>query len=694
MAQNNIQQQKITDTLQENYMPYAMSVIVSRAIPEIDGLKPSHRKLLYTMYKMGLLSGNKTKSANVVGQTMKLNPHGDMAIYETLVRLTRGNDALLHPFIDSKGNFGKSYSRDMRFAAPRYTEVKLDKICIELFKDIDKNTVKFVDNYDGTLKEPMLLPTTFPNILVNANQGIAVGMANSMCSFNLKEVCEATIQYIKSEEVDIAKYLKAPDFSSGGQLIYKKEDIEHIYKNGRGSFKLRGKYRYDKENNCIEIYEIPYTTNTENIIDKIIDLVKENKIKEITDVRDETDLSGLKVTIDLKKNTNVDLLMKKLFKLTTLQDTFTCNFNILVEGKPKVLGIKEILKEWIRFRINSLKGYLAYDINKKSEKLHLLMGLEKILLNIDKAIKIIRDTKEEQLVIPNLMKGFHIDEIQAEYIADIKLRNLNKEYILKRTNEIKNLKEEIENLKLILGEEEEIKKIIIKDLKEVSKNYGKPRKTEILHEEHIEEIKEEHFIEDYVVKLFLTNENYFKKISLASLRGFSEQKLKEEDFILQEIETNNKSELLLFSNKQTVYKLKVHEINDCKASSLGEYLTNILGLNEDERIIYMVATTDYEGYMLYSFENGKIAKIPLNVYETKTNRKKLVKAYSGKSKLIDIMHIIQEIKAVGFTGKRKAVTFNTSDIDIQATRTSQGVEILALKKGKKLTSIQIMEEIK
>jgi len=514
MPMKNVIEQKIVDTLEKNYMPYAMSVIVSRAIPEIDGFKPSHRKLLYTMYEMKLLSGNRTKSANVVGQTMKLNPHGDMSIYETLVRLTKGNEALLHPYIDSKGNFGKQYSRDMQFAAPRYTEVKLDKICEELFKDMDKNAVDFTDNYDGTMKEPVLLPTTFPNILVNVNQGIAVGMASSICSFNLQEVCEATIAFIDDPEEDMTKYLKAPDLSTGGQLIYNEKEIRNIYETGRGSFKLRAKYRYDKANSCIEIYEIPYTTTTEAIMEAIVELVKNGKIKDITDVRDETDLDGLRIAIDIKKSTDPDSLMNKLFKLTPLQDTFSCNFNILVNGRPRVMGVKAILNEWLIFRINCIKRQTMFDIQKKSEKLHLLLGLEKILLDIDKAIRIIRDTEQDSMVIPNLMEGFGIDQVQAEFVAEIKLRNLNKEYIISRTNEIGNLQKEIEDLKDLYANEGRIKKIIIKQLKEISKKYGQPRRTEIINDEMVEEITEEHFIEDYNLKLFLTKEGYLKKIPL------------------------------------------------------------------------------------------------------------------------------------------------------------------------------------
>lgn len=692
MSSNSVIEQKIVDTLESNYMPYAMSVILSRAIPEIDGLKPSHRKLLYTMYKMGLLTGGRTKSANVVGQTMKLNPHGDMAIYETLVRLTRGNDALLHPYVDSKGNFGKYYSRDMKFAAPRYTEVKLDKICEELFKDLDKNTVDFVDNYDGTMKEPVLLPTTYPNILVNSNQGIAVGMASNICSFNLIEVCDAAIAYLEDEDADISEHLKAPDFPSGGQIIYNKKNIERIYNTGRGSFKLRAKYRFDKENNCIEIFEIPYTTTTEAIMDGIITLIKDNKIKEIVDVRDETDLKGLKITLDLKKNTEPDILMEKLFRFTTLEDSFNCNFNILINGRPKVLGIKGILKEWVLFRIECIKRQITYDIGKKSDKLHLLLGLKKILLDIDKAIKIIRNTEEDALVIPNLMEGFGIDRQQAEFVAEIKLRNLNKEYILNRVSEIESLKSSIEELKDTLGSEKKIKKVIIKQLKDVAKKYGKPRKTEIIHEEHIEEITHENLIEDYNLKLFLTKENYLKKIPLTSLRGNPEQKLKEDDEIIQEVEGRNKSDLLLFSNKYTVYKLKLFEVEDCKASSLGIYLANLLELEEGEEIIYITATDEYKGYMIFGFENGKVAKIDLKSYETKTNRKKLANAYSDTSKLIYISHILEDVELVAFSSLNKVLVFDTSKINPKTTRNSQGVQVLKSKNGSTMTGIKALED--
>lgn len=693
MSVNNLIEQSILDTLEKNYMPYAMSVIVSRAIPEIDGLKPSHRKLLYTMYKMGLLTGSRTKSANVVGQTMKLNPHGDMAIYETLVRLTRGNNALLQPYIDSKGNFGKQYSRDMRFAAPRYTEVKLDRICEELFRDLDKNTVDFVDNYDGTLKEPTLLPATFPTVLVNANQGIAVGMASNICSFNLVEVCEATIQYIKDENVDLLDYLKAPDLSSGGQLIFNEREMQEIYNTGRGSFKLRAKYKYDRDNSCIEVYEIPYTTTSEAIIDAIVELVKNNKIKDISDVRDETDLNGLKITIDIKRNADPDALMNKLFKLTPLQDSFSCNFNILINGRPKVMGIKSILKEWILFRMGCIKRQTLFDIDKKSEKLHLLMGLNKILLDIDKAIRIIRNTEEDSMVIPNLMKGFDVDNLQAEFIAEIKLRNLNKEYILNRVSEIEKLQKEIAELKETYDSERKIKEIIIKQLNDVAKKYGQPRRTEIIHEEHVEEITQEHLIEDYNLKLFITEHNYLKKIPLTSLRTSPEHKLKEDDRIIQEIETHNKADLLLFSNKQTVYKVKIYEIEDCKASNLGVYLTNLLGLEEGENIIHMVATDDYRGYMIFAFENGKVAKIELKSYATKTNRKKLANAYSDLSGIIYMSHILEDEELVAFSSLNKVLIFNTGSINPKSTRDSQGVQVLKEKKGSRMTRIKKLNEV-
>ena len=695
MAKNNYVEQHICDTLEKNYMPYAMSVIISRAIPEIDGFKPSHRKLLYTMYKMNLLSGNRTKSANVVGATMKLNPHGDMAIYETLVRLTRGNNALLHPYIDSKGNFGKQYSRDMKYAAPRYTEVKLDKICEELFKDLDKDAVDFADNYDGTMKEPVLLPATFPSILINANQGIAVGMASNICSFNLEEVCKAAVRFIENPHIDaegIMEYIKGPDFSTGGQFIYNAKEFLEILKTGRGSFKLRAKYKFDKENSCIEIYEIPYTTTCEAVIDSIINLVKDGKIKEIVDVRDETDLDGLKITIDVKKSSDPEAIMNKLYKLTPLQDSFSCNFNILINGKPRVMGIKEIIDEWVMFRINCIRRQISYDVQKKKDKLHLLQGLKKILLDIDKAIKIIRETEKESDVVPNLMNGFEIDSVQAEFIAEIKLRNLNREYIIERVSEVETLLKEIKDLEDCLRNESRIKKIIVRELLNVSRKYAQPRRTEIINEEHIEVVTHEHFIEDYNVKIFLTNENYLKKIPLVSLRANPEHKLKENDFIIQEIECRNKSELLLFSDRYVVYKVKVHEIKDCKASSLGEYLANMSGLEQNERIIYIAATDDYEGYMIFGYENGKFAKIPMQSYETKTNRKKLTNAYSDLSKLVYISHIKEDCDLVAYSNINKVLAFNTSSISIKTTRDSQGIQVLKEKNGSRMIKVCRSEE--
>ena len=692
MIKNNYIEQPITKTLETNYMPYAMSVIISRAIPEIDGFKPAHRKLLYTMYKMGLSSGNRTKSTNVVGQTMKLNPHGDMAIYETLVRLTRGNDALLHPFIDSKGNFGKQFSRDMAFAASRYTEVKLDDICSEIFKDIDKNTVDFIDNYDGTMKEPILFPTTFPNVLVTNNQGIAVSMASSICSFNLKEVCDTTIKFIKNENVDIKKYLKAPDFSSGGELIYNEKDIENIYKNGRGSFKLRAKYKYDKKNNLIEIFQIPYTTTVEIIIDKIVNLVKTNKIKEINDVRNETDKNGLKIAIDIKRSADPNLLMHKLYSMTTLMDSFSCNFNILVDSVPKTIGIKEILKEWLKFRISCIKRQTAFDLEKKKKKYHLLSGLSKILLDIDKAIKIIRDTEEDCMVIPNLMKSFKIDEFQAEYIAEIKLRNLNKEYLLNRIKEREQLEQDMQKLAEIHESEPIIKEIIINQLKEISKKYGKERKTQIIYHEEIKEISEDDLIEDYQAKFFLTKESYFKKITLVSFRSSGEHKLKDEDFIIQELDFNNKAEILFFSDKSNVYKIKAYEIPECKASNIGHYLPNILGMEENENIIYFTILNEYKGYMIFSFENGKVAKISLSSYETKVNRKKLTNAYNNKQKLIGIKHITEDDDIILIRDDDKALLLNTNNISKKVTKSSTGIQIFNLKKDSAITKFLTKEQ--
>lgn len=692
-----IEEQPVTQTLEKNFMPYAMSVIMSRAIPEIDGLKPAHRKLLYTMYKMGLLDGKLTKSANVVGQTMKLNPHGDAAIYETMVRLTRGNESLLHPLVESKGNFGKQYSRDMAYAASRYTEVKLEPICRELFGDINKDTVPFVDSYDGEMKEPTLLPVTFPNVLVNPNQGIAVGMASNICSFNLREVCEAAIACLKSDKVtadELLEIMPAPDFPLGAKLIYNKDEMRAIYETGRGSFKLRARYNYDKSNNCIEVTEIPYTTTSEAIIGKIMELIKAGKLREISDARDETGLSGFKVTLDLKRSTDPDALMTKLYKLTPLEDSFSCNFNILIKSVPMVLGIKDILLHWIDFRMNCVKNSLKYDIKKKSDRLHLLTGLKKILLDIDKAVSIIRRTEREQDVVPNLMDGFGIDEIQAEYIAEIKLRNLNREYILNKTAEIEKLMEELEQLNRILASDKEIKKLIAKQLKEIAKKYGKDRKTELISGEDLDVYKEEHHIEDYALTIFFTRGNYIKKVSAVSLRSTTtEHKLKEDDEVIQTIETTNKTELIFFSNKCAAYKMKTYDLADAKVSTMGEYLPVILGLEDDEKILYTVVTTDYSGMMLFTFGNGKMAKVALKNYETKTNRKKLVGAYSDKSPVCDIRFIGQDEDIVVMSDNNKVLCLNTEKIPLKATKSTQGVQAMTLKKkGAKIARVMRAEE--
>ncbi len=685
-------EQRIIDTLETNYMPYAMSVIVSRAIPEIDGFKPSHRKLLYTMYKMGLIGGRLTKSANVVGSTMKLNPHGDAAIYETMVRLTEGHQALLHPLVESKGNFGRQYSRDMAYAAARYTEVKLGNICTEIFRDMDKNTIDMVDNYDGSLKEPTLLPVSFPNILVNPNQGIAVGMASNICSFNLNEICDSAIAVMKDPDADLTEILRAPDFSTGGDVVYNREQMAEIYKTGRGSFKIRGRYTYDKKNNCVDITEIPYTTTVEAIIEKIVELIKGGKLKEISDIRDETDKQGLKITIDLKKGTDPENLMAKIYKMTPLQDSFGCNFNILVEGSPMVLGVNDILCEWLRFRKNCIRRSLQFDINKKSDKLHLLQGLEKILLDIDKAVKIVRETEEDEMVVPNLMKGFNIDEIQAEYVAEIKLRNLNKEYILKRTTEIEELEKEIAELKETLSSNAKIEKVITKQLKEISKKFGQERKTGIISEDEIQDVSTTETIPDYQVKLFRTKENYLKKISLVSLRTSGEHKVKEDDEIIQELECSNKSEVILFSNSGEAYKIKAHDIPDCKASQLGEYIPNLLGMTSGETVLGMTATLDFKGHMLFAFENGKMAKIPLKSYETKQNRKKLTNAYSTKSVAVKILHILEDTDMVVISSIGKALIFNTGAVPEKATKSSQGVAVMIPKKGSVVSELKPLAE--
>ena len=689
-----IAEEPITETIEKNFMPYAMSVIVSRAIPEIDGLKPAHRKLLYTMYKMGLLGGKLTKSANVVGQTMKLNPHGDSAIYETMVRLTRGHEALLHPLVESKGNFGKQYSRDMAYAAARYTEVRLEPICQELFGDINKNTVEFVDNYDGEMQEPTLLPVSFPNILVNPNQGIAVGMASNICSFNLREVCKATSALLKNEKADVMKYMPAPDFSMGAELIYSESEMRRIYETGRGSFRLRAKYGYDKDNNCIEITQIPYTTTVEAIIGKIMELVKANKLKEISDARDETGLEGFKIAIDLKRGTDPDTLMTKLYKMTPLEDAFSCNFNVLIKARPVVLGVRDILLNWISFRMECIKNGIKYDIEKKSERLHLLTGLKKILLDIDKAVSIIRHTEKEADVVPNLMDGFDIDKIQAEYIAEIKLRNLNKEYIINRTNDIEKLMEELENLNRILGDDNEVKALIAEQLAQIAKKYGSDRKTTLISGEEITEYKETENIDDYPLTVFFTRENYIKKISAVSLRSSTtEHKLKEGDEILQTIESVNKSEMIFFSNKCAAYKMRTYDLADAKVSTMGEYLPVMLGLDEDEKILYIVVTTDYSGNMLFTFENGKMAKVALNNYETKTNRKKLIGAYGNKSPICDIRLIDEDTDVVLMSDNNRILCLNTEKIPLKATKSTQGVQAMTLrKKGAKVVRVTSAED--
>ncbi len=678
-----IEEQIITETLEKNYMPYAMSVIISRAIPEIDGFKPSHRKLLYTMYKMGLLTGNRTKSANVVGQTMKLNPHGDQAIYETMVRLTEGNGSLLVPLVDSKGNFGRQYSRDMAYAASRYTEVRLSKICSEIFKDMDKNTIDFVDNYDGTLKEPTLLPTTFPNILANPNQGIAVGMASNICSFNLKELCDATIAVMKDAECDLLDIMPAPDFPGGGQLLYNKDEMSEIYKTGRGSFRVRAKYEYDKKNNCIEIKEIPYTASVEVIIEKVVDLVKAGKIREVSDIRDETDLNGLKLTIDLKRGTDPDKLMAKLFKMTQLEDSFGCNFNVLVEGSPLVLGVNDLLCEWLTFRRRCIVRGLEYDIEKKTDKLHLLEGLEKILLDIDKAIKIVRETEEDAQVVPNLMAGFGITEVQAEYVAEIKLRNLNKEYILKRTAEIESLKKELEEIKKTVKSRAAVNKIIEKQLKEVSKKFGEERKTEIVEAGDVISVdagSSDEDIPDTPVVLFRTREGYIKKITVAALRTSGEQKLKDDDVMVDEIETTNRAEVIFFAGGNA-YKMKVNDIPDSKASLLGDYIPNLVGMEDKEKVMAMAIPGDYSGNFVFCFENGKCAKVPVKAYETKSNRRKLTGGYSVKSEVVSIFHMKEEAEILLFSSADKVLCINTEKIPLKTTRSTQGVSVMTLRRG-------------
>ena len=677
-------EQPITETLETNYMPYAMSVIVSRAIPEIDGFKPSHRKLLYTMFKMGLLTGARSKSANIVGQTMRLNPHGDAAIYETMVRLSAGYEALLNPFVDSKGNFGKVYSRDMSYAASRYTEAKLSAICAEIFKDIDKDTVDFADNYDGSMKEPVLLPTAFPNVLVSANSGIAVGMASQICGFNLNEVCETTINYLRDPEHDIFSTLPAPDFPTGGEIIYDRREMEAVYKTGRGGIKVRAKWHFLPKENIIEIFEIPYTTTAEAIIDKVAELIKAGKIREINDMRDETDLSGLRLAIDLKRGTDPDKLMQKLFKMTALQDTFPCNFNILVAGNPKVMGVREILDEWTAWRMESIRRRVYFDLTKKREKLHLLKGLESILLDIDRAIEIIRNTELEADVVPNLMMGFGIDQIQAEYVAEIKLRNINREYILKRTAETEELEKAIEELESILNNRRKIKNIIISELTQINKKYVSPRKSTIVYADEIEEFSEEEQVEDYSVTLFLSKEGYFKKISAQSLRMSGEQKYKEGDELNLSFESANRREVLFLTDKQQMYKAKVSDFEDCKASVLGIYLPTRLQMDDGENIITMIDPDNYSKNLLLIFENGKAARIELAAYETKTNRRKLVNAYSGKSPIKAVMIINEETDIVCYSSDGRAIIFNTAQLQPKTSRTTQGVGVMTLKAKKAL----------
>lgn len=687
-----VMEQQITETLEQNYMPYAMSVILSRAIPEIDGFKPSHRKLLYTMYKMGLLNSTRTKSANIVGQTMKLNPHGDSAIYDTMVRLSRGYEALLHPYVDSKGNFGKFYSRDMAWAASRYTEARLDDLCGELFGDIDKDTVDFVDNYDNTMKEPTLLPATFPSVLVNANTGIAVGMASNICPFNLSEVCQTTIALLKDKDHDILSTLIAPDFPGGGQIIYDKDTLTNIYRTGRGSFKVRARYTYDKSQNCIDITQIPPTTTVEVIVEKVVDLVRQGKIKEISDIRDETGLNGLKITIDLKRGTDAEKLMQRLYRLTTLEDSFSCNFNVLVGGVPKVMGIRELLTEWIAFRVECVRRRTYFDLNKKKDKLHLLRGLQAILLDIDKAVSIVRTTEEESMVVPNLMEGFSIDEIQAEYVAEIKLRHLNREYILKRTKEIEQLEADIEELQSILDSKTKVKTIIVRELQRVSKEYGQPRKTMLLYSDEIVEDSDVEEIPDYPVNLFFTKEGYFKKITPQSLRMSGEQKLKDGDKVLQQLEETNGCDLLFFTDKATVYKTKASEFPDTKASVLGDYVPAKLTMEEGEQAVYMVATKDYSGYLLFCYENGKVSKVELSAYATKTNRKKLVGAYSDKSPLVQVLYLPEDGEVLLSSSAGRYLLLPTEELAAKATRSTQGVAVMTLRKNVVLTGAGVYTE--
>ena len=691
---SEVLEQPITETLETNYMPYAMSVIVSRAIPEIDGFKPSHRKLLYTMFKMGLLNGSRQKSANIVGRTMQLNPHGDAAIYETMVRLSAGYEALLTPFIDSKGNFGKVYSRDMSYAASRYTEARLAPICNEIFRDIDKDTVDFTDSYDGTQKEPMLLPTAFPNVLVSANSGIAVGMASEICGFNLNEVCATTIAYLRDPECDLFETLPAPDFSTGGEIVYDRSEMENIYSTGRGGFKLRARWRYVPKENIIEVYEIPYTTTTDIIIDKIVDLSKQGKVREINDIRDETDLNGLRIAIDLKRGTDPEKLMQKLFKMTTLQDTFSCNFNILVAGSPQVMGVRQILEEWTAWRVESTRRRIFFDLQKKKEKLHLLKGLERILLDIDKAISIIRNTEQEADVVPNLMMGFGIDEVQANFVADIRLRNINREYILKRTAETADLEKDIADLEATLNNRRRIKSVIIGELESINKKYQMPRKTAIVYASEITDTVEEEPVADYPVTVFLSREGYFKKITAQSLRMSGEQKFKENDALSLSFESANSHDLLVFTDRQQVYKAKMADFDDTKASALGTYLPTKLQMDEGERVLTVLDPGDYSKDVVLFFENGKAARIALSAYATKTNRKKLVNAYSDKSPLVCAVLLQEETNLVCVSSDSRMLVFNSSLLAGKTSKATQGVAVMTLKKQKKLVKAALLSEIK
>ena len=688
----DVVEQNITDTLETNYMPYAMSIIVSRAIPEIDGFKPSHRKLLYTMYRMGLLTGARTKSANIVGQTMRLNPHGDAAIYDTMVRLSKGYGALLHPFVDSKGNFGKVYSRDMAWAASRYTEAKLAPICAELFRDIDADTVDFVDNYDNSMKEPALLPTTFPNILVSANQGIAVGMASQLCGFNLGEVCDTTIAFLKNPDCRISETLLAPDFPTGGEVLYDPRAIEDIYNTGRGGVKVRGRWRYDKKENLIEVYEIPYTTTSEAIMDKVAELIKAGKIREISDMRDETDLSGLKLTIDLKRGTDPDKLMQKLFRATTLQDTASCNFNVLIAGMPRVMGVRELLEEWCAWRTESVKRRIYFILKKRQDKLHLLKGLKRILLDIDEAIRIIRETEKEADVVPNLMIGFGIDQIQAEYVAEIKLRNINREYILKRVEETASLESEIEDLEDTLARPSRIRRILITELEEVRKKYAVPRRTGIVYDCFDEQEAEEEPVDDYPVTIFLSQHGYFKKITPQSLRMSGEQKFKEDDALRESAEATNAAELMFFTDKAQVYKTRASDFADGKASQLGDYLPARLGMDEGESVVGMVLPGDYSGYMVFFFENGKAAKVELSAYKTTSNRRRLTGAYSDKSPLRALLHLKEDREIAVYSTEPRVLIVSTALLGVKSTRTTQGAALLTLKKKYTLDCVRLLEE--